>query len=88
MFILLGRIIYLAIWGFLLFNLVHPYKAPANIVGNIALATLILVHGLQAWVLNSTLTSQEKAQDRFKVLRFFIFGVVESISWKEKSRKR
>lgn len=88
MFILIGKIIYLFIWLFLLFNLVHPYPSPANFVSNIALITIVIVHGLQAWLLSSTLSSQEKQQDRFKVLRMFIFGVFEALSWKQKNNKQ
>lgn len=87
MFILLGKIIYSFIWLFLLFNLIHPYPKPANLVAYLALATFIVVHGLQAWLLSSTLSRQEKTQDRFKVLRMFLFGVFEALSWKQKNNK-
>lgn len=87
MFILLGKIIYSFIWLFLLFNLIHPYPKPANLVAYLALATFVVVHGLQAWLLSSTLSRQEKSQDRFKVLRMFLFGVFEALSWKQKNNK-
>lgn len=87
MFILIGRIIYIVIWLFLLFNLISPYLFPANIVCYIALGAMVLVHGLQAWLLNSTLTNQEKEQDKYRTLRFFIFGMFEAMSWKQKSNK-
>jgi len=88
MFIFIGKIIYLFIWLFLLFNLIHPYPKPANIVAYVALATFVIVHGLQAWLLSSTLSSQEKSQDRFKVLRMFFFGVFEALSSKQKNSKQ
>lgn len=87
MFILLGKIIYSFIWLFLLFNLIHPYPKPANLVAYLALATFVVVHGLQAWLLSSTLSRQEKSQDRFKVLRMFLFGVFEALGWKQKNNK-
>lgn len=87
MFILLGKTVYLFIWLFLLFNLVMPYSKPANFVAYIALATFVIIHGLQAWLLSSTLTNQEKQQDRFKVLRMFLFGVFEVLSWKKNNNK-
>jgi len=43
-----------------------------------------ILHGLQAWLLQSTMTNQEKQQDKFKALRLFIFGVFETLSWKNK----
>lgn len=87
MFIVLGKIVYAFIWLFLLFNLIAPYPKPANIVANIALAAFAITHGLQAWLLSSTLSSQEKQQDRFRTLRMFIFGVFEVLSWKKKNNK-
>ncbi len=84
MFILIGKIFYSFIWLFLLFNLIHPYPKPANIVANVGLIAFVVMHGLQAWILQSTMTNQEKKQDRFKVLRLFLFGVFESLSWKNK----
>ncbi|MDF7667884.1 DUF1145 domain-containing protein [Orbaceae bacterium ESL0727] len=87
MFIILGKTLYTIMWLFLLVNLIHPYPKPANIVTNIALIALIMVHGLQAWFLSSTMTKQEKRQDRFKVLRLFLFGLFETLSWKNKDNK-
>ncbi|OCG07670.1 hypothetical protein A9G13_05490 [Gilliamella sp. wkB178] len=84
MFVLIGKILYSFIWLFLLFNLIHPYPRPANIVANIGLIAFVVMHGLQAWILHSTMTNQEKQQDKFKVLRLFLFGVFESLSWKNR----
>lgn len=84
MFILLGKLVYLFIWLFLLFNLVHPFPKPANILAYIGLVAFTLIHGLQAWILQSTMVNQEKEQDKFKALRLFIFGVFEVLSWKNK----
>lgn len=84
MFILLGKSIYSFIWLFLLFNLVHPFPKPANIVAYVGLAAFVITHGLQAWLLQSTMTNQEKQQDKFRTLRLFIFGVFETLSWKNK----
>lgn len=64
-----------------------PYPKPANFVAYIALATFVIVHGLQAWLLSSTLSSQEKQKDPFRVLRMFIFGVFEVLSWKKDHKK-
>ncbi|QIQ21481.1 DUF1145 domain-containing protein [Zophobihabitans entericus] len=88
MFILLGRIVYAIIWGFLLFNLVFPYPSPARLVANVALAALVVTHGLQAWLLNASLTQQEKEKDRFIVWRIFFFGVFEALSWKKTKNKQ
>ena len=82
MFIFIGKTLYSLMWLFLLFNLIHPYPKPANVVANIGLIAFTVTHGLQAWMLNSTMTKQEKQQDKFKVLRLFLFGVFESFSWK------
>lgn len=84
MFILLGKLIYSFIWLFLLFNLVHPFPKPANVVAYVGFAAFAITHGLQAWLLQSTMTNQEKQQDKYKALRLFIFGVFETLSWKNK----
>lgn len=87
MFILIGKLFYLFIWLFLLFNLIYPYPRPANIVVNIGLAAFVIMHGLQAVILQSTMTNQEKEEDKFKALRLFLFGVFEALSWKNKNKK-
>ncbi|MDF7669987.1 DUF1145 domain-containing protein [Orbaceae bacterium ESL0721] len=87
MFIILGKTIFACIWLFLLFNLIHPFPRPANIVANIALIAFVIMHGLQAWLLSSTMTKQEKTKDRFKVLRLFLFGIFETLSWKKQDKK-
>ncbi|OCG56650.1 MULTISPECIES: DUF1145 domain-containing protein [unclassified Gilliamella] len=84
MFIFIGKVLYSFIWLFLLFNLIHPYPKPANVVANVGLIAFAVTHGLQALMLNSTMTNQEKQQDKFKVLRLFLFGIFESLSWKDK----
>lgn len=87
MFILVGKLFYLCVWGFLVFNLIFPFRYPANIVINIALAAMCIIHGLQALLLNATLSSQEKDSDRFKALRLFVFGIFEVLSWKNKRNR-
>ncbi|OCG21940.1 hypothetical protein A9G22_08455 [Gilliamella sp. App2-1] len=84
MFIFIGKVLYSLIWLFLVFNLIHPYPRPANVVANIGLIAFAVTHGLQAWILNSTMTNQEKQQDKFKVLRLFLFGIFEALNWKDK----
>ncbi|OCF92279.1 hypothetical protein A9G17_03635 [Gilliamella sp. wkB7] len=84
MFIFIGKFLYTIMWLFLLFNLIHPYPKPANIVAYLGLAAFTLTHGLQAYMLQSTMTNKEKEEDKFKALRLFIFGVFESLSWKIK----
>ncbi|KFA59450.1 MULTISPECIES: DUF1145 domain-containing protein [unclassified Gilliamella] len=84
MFILFGKIFYSFVWLFLLFNLIHPFPSPANVVAYVGLLIFAITHGLQAWMLYSTMTNQEKREDKFKALRLFIFGFIESLSWKSK----
>lgn len=88
MFILIGKLFYLALWGFLLLNLVRPFPGAAHALLIIALAGFVLIHGLQAWLLSSTLTRQERERDRFLVLRAFLFGVFEALSWKKKQQQK
>lgn len=83
----IGRLLYLIIWGFLILNLFYPYPGAAKMLAYVALAVMVITHGLQAWILNTTLTEQERKHDRFITLRLFLFGIVEVLSWK-KSKKQ
>lgn len=87
MFIYIGKTVYLCIWLFLLFNFIHPYPAPADMLAYIAFVTFFILHGLQAWLLNSTLSRQEKQQHHFRVVKLFIFGFIEAMSWKKNKHK-
>lgn len=85
--IVIGKAFYLFMWGFLVVNLVYPYVYPANIFCYIALAAMLLLHGLQAILFSSTLTTQEKAADKYVTLRFFLFGVFEMLSIKKRQKE-
>lgn len=84
MFIFVGKVIYSFMWLFLLFNLIFPYPKPANVVAYVGLAAFVIIHGLQALILQTTMTNQEKQEDKFKAVKLFIFGVFETLSWKNK----
>lgn len=83
MLIYLGKTFYLLVWLFLLINLIHPYPDPADFIAYVALVMFFVLHGLQAWLLNSTLSRQEKQQHRYRVIKIFLFGFIEALSWKK-----
>lgn len=85
--IISGKIGYVLIWLFFLWNLFFPYQRPANILCNIAFCAMIILHGLQAFLFATTRTQQEKEKDKFAVFRFFLFGVFEVLSWNKKQKK-
>lgn len=87
MIILIGRLFYLLLWILLAVNLIYPFPYPSNIIFYIAIAALILSHGIQAILLSATLTPQEKKSDPFKIIRFFFFGFFEALSWNKSKNK-
>lgn len=88
MFILLGRLLYLSIWLFLIINFFISYPKPINIIINIALTSLTFVHLLQAILLHKILTKQEKHQDKWQVFRLFLFGIFEALRWNKAKNKQ
>ena len=46
MWINLGRLLMLGVWGFMLANLLHAFPRPLNIFVNVAMVFTVLMHGL------------------------------------------
>lgn len=86
MFVLFGKIVMSMIWCMMLINLFFPFPAPANIFVNGALILFVVSHGLQAWLLNQTLTQKEKKT--IVLWRLFFFGPFEALSWKKRQNSQ
>lgn len=84
----LARLAYLLVWLFLLINLLFPYPKPAQVIANIALITLAVLHGLQSIMLRLTLTPEEKKQNKLNLIRLFLFGAVEILYLNNIKNKR
>lgn len=82
-----GRLLMLCIWGFLIFNLVHPYPRPLNIFVNVALIFMVIMHGLQLSLLKATQPKDAPALGRGEQIKIFVFGVFELLVWQKKLRQ-
>ncbi len=84
MLINLGRLLMLCVWAFLLLNLVHPFPRPLNIFVNVALVFMVLMHGMQMALLQSTMPKDGPQMSRGEKARIFLFGVFELLAWQKK----
>jgi len=84
----LGRLLMLCVWGFLLFNLIHPYPKPLTWFINVALIFMILMHGLQLVLLRTTQGKDVPPIDRVTQIKVFLFGVFELVAWQKKNFPR
>ncbi len=87
MWINLGRIVMLFVWGFLLLNVVQPFPRPLNIFVNVAMIFMVLMHGLQLAMLKATLSKGEGKVSTGQQIRIFVFGVFELLAWQKKQGK-
>ncbi len=82
-----GRLLMLCVWGFLIFNLFHPYPRPLNIFVNVALIFMVIMHGLQLSLLKATQPKDGPALPRVEQIKIFVFGVFELLVWQKKLRQ-
>ena len=55
MFINIGRLLMICVWGFMVFNLVHPFPKPLKYFMDIAMVFMVFMHALQTIFLKATL---------------------------------
>lgn len=84
MLINFGRLLMLGVWAFLLLNLFQPFPKPLNIFVNVALVFMVLMHGMQMALLQSTLPKDGPKMTRGEKIRIFLFGVFELLLWQKK----
>ncbi|RUT64440.1 hypothetical protein CKG00_14705 (plasmid) [Morganella morganii] len=75
----IGRILMLAVWGFLVFSPVHPFPKPLNIFMHIATFFMVVMHGLLMALYNAGQPQAKKLTAAGKV-RVFLFGVFELLA--------
>ncbi|MTD37347.1 DUF1145 family protein [Erwinia sp. CPCC 100877] len=93
MLINLGRLLMLGVWGFMLFNLLHPYPHPLNIFVNVAMVFTILMHGLQLTLLKASQAADNEGKANQPLgaawqIRIFLFGVFELLAWQKKQHRQ
>ncbi|CCW30904.1 DUF1145 family protein [Xenorhabdus nematophila] len=83
MFIQLGRVIMVFVWGIMIFNLFHPFPKPLKYFMDIAMVFTVIMHAFQLLLLKH---SQPKDQKLSAILqtKIFFFGVFELLAWQKK----
>ncbi|MGX9739444.1 DUF1145 family protein [Pseudocitrobacter corydidari] len=84
MLINLGRLLMLCVWAFLVLNLFQPFPRPLNIFVNVALVFMVLMHGMQLALLQSTIPKDGPQMTKAEKVRIFLFGVFELLVWQKK----
>lgn len=81
-----GRVLMLLIWGFLVFNLIHPFPKPLKFFLDIAMIFMVIMHALQLTLLKATLTKDEPKLSTAFQTKVFLFGVFEMVAWQKRQR--
>ena len=84
MLINLGRLLMLCVWAFLVLNVIQPFPRPLNIFVNVALIFMVLMHGMQMALLQSTMPKDGPQMTFGEKVRIFLFGVFELLVWQKK----
>ncbi|QKJ85234.1 DUF1145 family protein [Paramixta manurensis] len=84
MWLNLGRVLMLFVWGFLLLNLVHPFPKPLKYFIDVALFFMVVMHGLQLVLLRATQPKDAPKLSAFTQAKIFFFGVFELLAWQKK----
>lgn len=85
-FINVGRLLMLGVWGFLLLNLFQPFPSPLKYFMHVAMAFMFLMHGLQLLMLKSTLPKDGPTISKWQEIKIFVFGVFELVAWQQKNK--
>lgn len=80
-----GRLMMLCVWGFMLANLFYPFPKPLTYFIDVALFFMVIMHGLQLLLLQST-QPKEQPVSRWQQVRIFVFGVFELLAWQKKQK--
>lgn len=85
MLINVGRLLMVCVWGFMVFNLIHPFPKPLKYLMDIAMVFMIFMHALQTIFLKATLPKGEKISGLVQT-RIFFFGVFEMLAMQKKTK--
>ncbi|MFE8115374.1 DUF1145 family protein [Brenneria goodwinii] len=88
MWINLGRLLMLGIWGILVFNLIQPFPRPLNIFMIVAMIFTLLMHGFQLLLLRASQPKDSPSLSQAFQARIFLFGVFELLAWQKKLLKQ
>ncbi len=87
LFINLGRLLMLGVWGILLLNLFQPFPSPLKYFMHVAMAFMFFMHGLQLIMLKTTLPKDGEKISGWQEFRIFVFGAFELLAWQRKQKQ-
>lgn len=83
MWITIGRLLMLLVWGILIFNFISPFPKPLRYFMDVAAIFTFFMHALQILLLKSTLNNNQPLPIKQQV-KILIFGVFELLAWQKK----
>ncbi|MDX7992451.1 DUF1145 family protein [Xenorhabdus littoralis] len=86
MFIQLGRVIMLLVWGIMIFNVFHPFPKPLKYFMDVAMVFTIVMHAFQLLLLKNSQPKDQKLPTYLQT-KIFFFGVFELLAWQKKRQK-
>lgn len=81
-----GRVLMICVWGFMAFNLIHPFPKPLKYFMDVAMVFMVFMHALQTIFLKATLAKGEKLSGLLQT-RIFFFGVFEMLAMQKKQKQ-
>ncbi len=75
------------IWGFLIFNLIHPFPKPLKYFMDIAMIFTVVMHAFQMLLLKSSQPKDQKLSGLMQT-KIFFFGVFELLAMQKKQLKK
>ncbi|HGJ5855833.1 DUF1145 family protein [Arsenophonus nasoniae] len=75
-----GKLLMVFVWGFMIFNLIHPFPKPLKYFIDVAMIFMIFMHAMQA-----AFAKTEK-HPRWLQIKIFIFGVFELLAWQKRQK--
>ncbi|KMJ43605.1 DUF1145 family protein [Xenorhabdus khoisanae] len=86
MFIQLGRVIMMLVWGVMIFNFIHPFPKPLKYFMDIAMVFTVIMHAFQLLLLKNSQPKDQKLST-FLQTKIFFFGVFELLAWQKKQQQ-
>lgn len=80
-----GKLLMVFVWGFMMFNLIHPFPKPLKYFIDVAMIFMIFMHAMQAIFLHSAFAKTEK-HPRWLQIKIFLFGVFELLAWQKRQK--
>ncbi|MGV7962925.1 DUF1145 family protein [Photorhabdus tasmaniensis] len=87
MFIQLGKLLMVCVWGFLIFNLIHPFPKPLKYFMDIAMIFMVVMHALQMLLMKTSQPKDQKLSGLIQT-KIFFFGVFELLAMQKKQLKK